>query len=101
MSRTHATGSAITYGKRYLKNMIFDLRFKESDDDGNAAADGQPRGVLEDKDFLALMENIENAAARGELNKFYIAAIKAAGRLGDQNAIQAFEDAANKRIKEL
>src|ERR1035438_8695435 len=39
MSRTHATGSAITYGKRYLKNMIFDLRLREKkmglDDDGN------------------------------------------------------------------
>lgn len=37
MSRTHATGSAITYGKRYLKDLIFDLRFTK-DDDGNGAS---------------------------------------------------------------
>ena len=40
MSRTHATGSAITYGKRYLKNMIFNLRFKEKDDDGKRDGKG-------------------------------------------------------------
>jgi len=51
MSRTHATGSAITYGKRYLKNMIFNLRFKERDDDGNAAAGTQevmPEHIVEE-----------------------------------------------------
>ena len=35
MTRTHATGSAMTYAKRYLKNFIFDLQFKQKDDDGN------------------------------------------------------------------
>jgi hypothetical protein len=36
MSRTHATGSAITYGRRYLLCMIFNLTVTQ-DDDGNAA----------------------------------------------------------------
>lgn len=37
MSRIHATGAGTTYGKRYLKGMIFDIAvFK--DDDGNAAS---------------------------------------------------------------
>lgn len=35
MSRTHATGSAVTYGKRYLLGMIFNIVVV--DDDGNAA----------------------------------------------------------------
>lgn len=36
MSKTHATGAAITYGKRYLLGMIFNLAIGE-DDDGNGA----------------------------------------------------------------
>jgi ERF superfamily len=37
MTRTHATGSAVSYGKRYLVNMIWNVSIGESDDDGNAA----------------------------------------------------------------
>lgn len=36
MTKTHAMGSAITYGKRYLLGMIFNLAVYR-DDDGNAA----------------------------------------------------------------
>lgn len=39
MSKTHATGSAVTYGRRYLLAMIFNLAIGQ-DDDGNAAAKG-------------------------------------------------------------
>ncbi len=41
MNRTHATGSAITYGRRYLLAMIFNLTVTR-DDDGNAAG-GKPQ----------------------------------------------------------
>lgn len=37
MTRTHAMGSAVSYGKRYLLGMIFNLATTK-DDDGNAAA---------------------------------------------------------------
>lgn len=36
MTRTHATGSAVSYGKRNLAGMIFNLSINK-DDDGNAA----------------------------------------------------------------
>ncbi len=38
MTKTHATASAITYGKRYLSSMIWNLAV-DHDDDGNAAGD--------------------------------------------------------------
>ena len=38
MTKTHAHGSAFTYGKRYLLGMIFNIAFGV-DDDGNAAGD--------------------------------------------------------------
>lgn len=37
MTKTHATGSAKSYGKRYLLKDIFNLAIGEDDDDGNAA----------------------------------------------------------------
>lgn len=36
MTKTHAMGSAVTYGKRYLLSMVFNLA-TTNDDDGNAA----------------------------------------------------------------
>jgi hypothetical protein len=42
MTRTHATGSAVSYGQRYLLKLIFNVAVGEvPDDDGNAAAGGQ------------------------------------------------------------
>lgn len=37
MTRTHATGSAMSYGQRYLLKSIFNVAVGETDDDGNAA----------------------------------------------------------------
>lgn len=47
MTKTHATGAAITYGKRYLLGMIFNLAVTR-DDDGNGAG-----GFESDIDSLA------------------------------------------------
>lgn len=41
MTRTHATGAAITYGKRYLLGMVFNLSIS-FDDDGNGATARKP-----------------------------------------------------------
>lgn len=40
MTRTHAVGSALTYGKRYLLGSIFNIAI-DRDDDGNAASISQ------------------------------------------------------------
>lgn len=37
MTSTHATGSAMSYGMRYLLKMIFNVAIGEDDDDGNSA----------------------------------------------------------------
>jgi hypothetical protein len=41
MTKTHATGSAVTYGMRYLVTMIFNIAM--TDDDGNAAGRNDAR----------------------------------------------------------
>lgn len=38
MTKTHAAGSAASYGMRYLLKMIFNVAVGEDDDDGNTAA---------------------------------------------------------------
>ncbi|BAQ18353.1 ERF family protein [Methyloceanibacter caenitepidi] len=40
MTKTHAVGSAMSYGMRYLLKMIFNVAVGEDDDDGNAAGAG-------------------------------------------------------------
>jgi hypothetical protein len=42
MTKTHAAGSAVTYGMRYLLKMIFNVAIGEDDDDGNRAGGSVP-----------------------------------------------------------
>jgi len=100
MSRVQAVGSGVTYAKRYIKNMIFNLRFKEKDDDGNRAGGKQP-GVLDERDHLTHLDNIRNANDAEELRKMYMAAQKAADATGDTKSTITFADAKNKRYREL
>lgn len=58
MTKTHATGSAITYGTRYLLKMIFNVAVGD-DDDGNAAGTPLPRVSAEQASNLqALLEEV-------------------------------------------
>lgn len=41
MTKTHAVGSAMSYGSRYLLKLIFNVAVGEDDDDGNAAGGEQ------------------------------------------------------------
>jgi len=49
MTETHGTGSAFTYGQRYLTKLIFNLNTGD-DDDGNSAS-GDTRSALEVENF--------------------------------------------------
>jgi hypothetical protein len=43
MTKTHAVGSAMSYGSRYLLKLIFNVAVGEDDDDGNRAGDGNEK----------------------------------------------------------
>lgn len=78
MTKTHATGAAITYGKRYLLGMIFNLAVTR-DDDGNGAGGG----VDSDVESLA-GANAARDPATGKLRSNYdVAKIKAAKEAAD------------------
>lgn len=57
MTKTHATGSAVSYGMRYLLKMIFNIAVGEDDDDGNGAdASGGALSEEQIKTLKAAME---------------------------------------------
>lgn len=97
MSRTHATGAAITYAKRYLKNMIFDLRFQEENDDGSGASVRE----LDDTQFLPLEDNMKNAENMPELQKFFAVAWQTAVDAKDMKSKAKFKEIYEARKKEL
>jgi hypothetical protein len=48
MTKTHAIGAAVTYGKRYLLGMIFNIAVGgDVDDDGNSNGGRQPSTVAQ------------------------------------------------------
>lgn len=49
MTRTHATGAGITYGRRYLLGMIFNLVIGEDRDGNDAASTGTGELISEDQ----------------------------------------------------
>lgn len=69
MTKTHATGSAVSYGMRYLLKMIFNVAVGEDDDDGNRAgglqAPQKPPRVDEPKGFTEWFDSLTAAADNG------------------------------------
>ncbi len=68
MTKTHATGSAVTYGMRYLLKMIFNIAVGGDDDDGNAA--GETEKFLTQKQVDDLTTLIIDTG--GDVKKFCI-----------------------------
>jgi hypothetical protein len=64
MTKTHATGSAFSYGQRYLLKLIFNIATGEGDDDGNGAG-GETINQEQVDDLNALMEEV-----RADRNRF-------------------------------
>jgi hypothetical protein len=63
MTRTHASGSAITYGRRYLLQMVFNLAVG-GDDDGNAAGPGGYISAVQKDELVALLQETNSDTAK-------------------------------------
>lgn len=78
MTKTHATMSAVTYGKRGLLKMIFNIAEGDLDDDGNAAsgprAPAQPKmseGAMKARAWMsAAVHDLEGFTEASELEGF-------------------------------
>lgn len=64
MTKTHATGSAMAYGMRYLLKFIFNVAVGEQDDDGNKAGDDreQPEAPA---GYARWIEHLQDVAMSG------------------------------------
>lgn len=58
MTKTHATGSAVSYGMRYLLKMIFNIAVSDKDDDGNAAGSGEKISPAQAEELKLLCQAI-------------------------------------------
>jgi hypothetical protein len=63
MTRTHATGSALSYGQRYLLKMVFNIAVGEEDDDGRRA--GGSEETAGPKGFENWITDLESTADNG------------------------------------
>jgi hypothetical protein len=96
MTKTHATGAADSYAKRYLIKDIFNIAIGEADTDGNSASGG-----LDDERTNFLGRAIAGSRSLDELRKVYFAAYREAERAGDRTAMQLFINTAKARKAEL
>jgi hypothetical protein len=73
MTKTHAVGSAMTYGKRYLLALAFNIALADKDDDGNAAGrKGDGTEPISQDQLDALIELADEVGAdRARFCKFY------------------------------
>lgn len=71
MTKTHATGSGVSYGKRYLAGMIFNLAFTEDDNDGNPV---KPSTIseAEKSNLEKMMKDFSDARKKWLLDQFNI-----------------------------
>lgn len=92
MTKTHASGAAISYGRRYLLNSIFNIAIGDEDTDGNGP------GI---DDLMERLEYIDNAKDLDELQQLFTLHYKAAKNAGDAQAMQQIIRAKDKRKREL
>lgn len=92
MTKTHATGSAVSYGMRYLLKMIFNIAVSDKDDDGNAAA--QTGGVItvdQAKEIKAKCDQVADGFDESFCNYFGIEAISDLPAKDYQRALSALK----------
>lgn len=95
MTKTHATGSAKSYGKRYLLKDIFNLAIGEDDDDGNAASvHGE---VIGNKVLGGLLADLKTAASDEAVCQIWDTGSKALKQTGKAELVDELSKAVSER----
>lgn len=96
MTKTHATASADSYGKRYLLKDIFNIAIGEDDDDGNGASGPRLEDLQERLDWIRdCRDNLQ------ELEKLYEAATEACNKISDKQSIKILTLAKARRALQI
>lgn len=108
MTKTHALGSAITYGRRYLLGSMFNLQTTDKvfrDDDGNAA--GGSDGLITSDELIELQSLIKKGVTDQDAFKKYLAQTFKVDELPELTSLQAkklkdaLKDKIAKKAKEV
>lgn len=86
MTKTHATGAAMSYGMRYLLKYIFNVAIGQDDTDGNVGIDD----IQERLEFIANCRNFDELKA--EFKKHYTAAKQAKDNRSEKLIVEAYEN---------
>ena len=92
MTKTHATGAAMSYGMRYLLKLIFNVAIGEDDDDGNESS---ALSVSVYADFVAAIEALVDEPSGSVLWKKIAAACKEAK---DKNSYDNLKNIIGKKM---
>lgn len=96
---TQAVGSTLSYGRRYLKTLIFDVAVKNQDDDGNSAGDDDE--LISEEQVKTIRRLIEET--NSDTEKFCVV-----GKIGSipemkarnfQSAVQVLEEKKRRMAK--
>jgi len=90
MTKTHATGAAMSYGQRYLLKYIFNIAIGEDDTDGNTNGD-----------LIEACKKIEEITSIEELQKFFLATVQPYKEAKNSAACNALIQAKDKRKAQL
>lgn len=98
MTKTHAAGSAMTYGQRYLLKLIFNVAIGEDDNDGNGAASQASADLRDD-----LISKVARSETEAELEAIWQKdgnALYAMNNLADYDAFKRAVVDKKKMLKE-
>ncbi|WP_374257668.1 ERF family protein [Aquabacterium sp.] len=96
MTKTHAAGSAMSYGMRYLLKMIFNVAIGEDDDDGNSAGVDAVTQVAAENIAAKMLATFHEQLAKTTTDEAAAALWATAGKAllatGDKRAYTTFRD---------
>lgn len=97
MTKTHAAGSAMSYGMRYLLKLIFNVAVGEDDDDGNRASAGP---TISDEQVAEIRQRLKDAG-RDESRYLKHAKLNSLSEIPEKNyeSVLAEIDAVAQRAK--
>lgn len=100
MTKTHAFGSASSYGMRYMLKMIFNVAIGEDDDDGNAAGargvsavEAVTKEAIANKMLETFMADITKCDTDAKAAQHWATGSKALHAAGDNAAYDKFKKA--------
>lgn len=100
MTKTHATGAAMSYGMRYLLKFIFNIAVGEDDTDGNGPT-GSTRNLDRENEYQERCKRFEKCLNADELKDHWMASRAWAREIKDETAVNDFDYLKEKRKKEL